>query len=110
VTDQFENHCRATLGLPLGGVYPKPGFAMLNLLGPDGSRWENGRDVLPEPGLRTHVHWYSKTEIRPNRKVGHLNGAVESLKEMGSLLAELDRCHQEWLLRLANAKERTYDE
>lgn len=62
---QFELHLRAVLGLAL----PKPVvFApsvMVNLIGTDVNvAW------LQQPLV--HLHWYDK-EVRPGRKVGHLN-------------------------------------
>lgn len=62
---QFELHLRAILGLPL----PQPAvFApsvMVNLIGSDVNHaW------LAQPLV--HLHWYGK-EVRPGRKVGHLN-------------------------------------
>ncbi|WP_337023538.1 MULTISPECIES: 5-(carboxyamino)imidazole ribonucleotide synthase [unclassified Pantoea] len=62
---QFELHLRAVLGLAL----PKPVvFApsvMVNLIGTDVNvEW------LQQPLV--HLHWYDK-EVRPGRKVGHLN-------------------------------------
>lgn len=62
---QFELHLRAVLGLAL----PKPVvFApsvMVNLIGTDVNA-----DWLQQPLV--HLHWYDK-EVRPGRKVGHLN-------------------------------------
>ena len=62
---QFELHLRAMLGLAL----PKPVvFApsvMVNLIGTDVNV-----DWLQQPLV--HLHWYDK-EVRPGRKVGHLN-------------------------------------
>jgi 5-(carboxyamino)imidazole ribonucleotide synthase len=62
---QFELHLRAVLGLAL----PKPAvFApsvMVNLIGTDVNV-----DWLQQPLV--HLHWYDK-EVRPGRKVGHLN-------------------------------------
>ncbi|MDF7631395.1 5-(carboxyamino)imidazole ribonucleotide synthase [Erwiniaceae bacterium L1_55_4] len=62
---QFELHLRAVLGLAL----PKPVvFApsvMVNLIGTDVNV-----DWLQQPLV--HLHWYDK-EVRPGRKVGHLN-------------------------------------
>ncbi|MGK3130914.1 5-(carboxyamino)imidazole ribonucleotide synthase [Pantoea sp. C8B4] len=62
---QFELHLRAVLGLAL----PKPVvFApsvMVNLIGTDvNANWLQQSLV--------HLHWYDK-EVRPGRKVGHLN-------------------------------------
>ena len=83
VTSQFENHLRAVLDLPLGSPAPRsPWTVMVNILGgPD----ETGRlyDGYPhamarDPGLR--VHLYGK-ELRPGRKVGHVNAYGEDLAD-----------------------------
>jgi 5-(carboxyamino)imidazole ribonucleotide synthase len=102
-TDQFENHWRAILGLPLGPANPRPGFAMLNILGPDSISMSGTDAMMPEPGPRTHLHWYQKGEIRPRRKLGHFNGSVESVGEMDSLLSELDTCYQKWVQGLTQS-------
>ncbi|MFO7893109.1 MAG: 5-(carboxyamino)imidazole ribonucleotide synthase [Longimicrobiales bacterium] len=64
-TSQFENHVRATLGLPLGSTAMRGHAAMVNLIGavPDTA------DVLAHPHV--HLHLYRK-EPRPGRKVGHM--------------------------------------
>ncbi|RMG32591.1 MAG: ATP-grasp domain-containing protein, partial [Gammaproteobacteria bacterium] len=74
VTDQFEQHLRAILGLPLGSTATLCPAAMLNLLGAPG---ETGRPVirgleetLAIPGVCLHL--YGKGETRPFRKMGHI--------------------------------------
>lgn len=67
---QFENHCRAVAGLPLGetrALYPQ--CMMVNLIGaiPDAAQ------VLRIPGA--HLHLYGK-EPRPGRKVGHITVTI----------------------------------
>jgi len=66
VTSQFENHLRAVLGLPLGSPEARGMSAMVNLIGslPDRSA------LLALPGV--HLHLYDK-EVRPGRKLGHVN-------------------------------------
>ncbi len=66
-TSQFENHLRATLGLPLGSTaLCGEGAAMINLIGtlPDTAA------VLAIPNA--HLHLYDKAP-RPGRKLGHIN-------------------------------------
>ena len=83
VTSQFENHLRAVLDLPLGAPAAREEWTvMVNILG--GER-ETGRlyDGLPhamarDPRLR--VHLYGK-ELRPGRKVGHVNAYGEDLED-----------------------------
>ena len=74
VTDQFEQHLRAVIGLPLGSTGQLSPAAMLNLLGePDYA----GRPVirglseaLAIPGVCVHI--YGKAQTRPFRKMGHV--------------------------------------
>jgi 5-(carboxyamino)imidazole ribonucleotide synthase len=83
VTSQFENHLRAVLDLPLGSPAPRsPWTVMVNILGGPN---ETGRlyDGYPhalarDPRLR--VHLYGK-ELRPGRKVGHVNAYGEDLAD-----------------------------
>ncbi|OFZ20417.1 MAG: hypothetical protein A2X94_08360 [Bdellovibrionales bacterium GWB1_55_8] len=51
-TDQFENHLRAVLGLPLGSTRSEPAFAMLNLLGPEELMAKMLNPPLPVPGAQ----------------------------------------------------------
>ena len=66
-TSQFENHIRAIAGLPLGSTATRAlPVTMRNLI---------GADIAAVPDLLAdeycHVHHYSKTEVRPGRKLGH---------------------------------------
>jgi len=74
ITDQFEQHIRAILGLPLGETDLLSPAAMVNLLGADGFE---GRPVirgmhetLAIPGV--NVHYYGKAVTKPFRKMGHV--------------------------------------
>ncbi len=71
ITNQFENHARAVLGLPLGDTSQHTPAAMLNILG---DAWNDGEPdwsaILSAP--RTNLHLYGKAEARPGRKMGHL--------------------------------------
>ena len=66
--DQFEQHIRAVVGLPLGDGNRYADVVMENLI---------GDDVLRVPGLLkacdTAVHLYGKGAPRPGRKMGHVN-------------------------------------
>ncbi len=67
-TSQFENHVRAVLGLPLGGVgLTARQVEMTNLIGDDVDHWPA---LLAEPGA--HLHLYGKHDARPGRKMGHV--------------------------------------
>ncbi|MFP1792533.1 5-(carboxyamino)imidazole ribonucleotide synthase [Lonsdalea quercina] len=62
---QFELHLRAILDLPMPAPVVSSPSVMVNLIGTDVNA-----DWLTLP--LTHLHWYEK-EVRPGRKVGHLN-------------------------------------
>ena len=62
---QFELHLRAILALPLPQPVVFAPSAMVNLIGT-----AVNVDWLQQPLV--HLHWYDK-EVRPGRKVGHLN-------------------------------------
>ena len=91
-------------GQPLGCVETKSYFAMLNLLGPDKISELKNTPILPQPGARTHVHWYGKSEIRPRRKLGHLNGNVFKESDVELLFKELEDCRDKWTSDLLNEK------
>ncbi len=68
-TSQFEQHIRAIAGWPLGSTRLKTaGAEMINLIGDDILKWEG---IAAEPGA--FLHHYGKTEVRPGRKMGHVN-------------------------------------
>lgn len=100
---QFENHWRAILGLPLfhpGRQNLAPFFAMLNLLGPSGVSVERDDLPLPVPGPATYLHWYAKRQVRPGRKLGHLNATAESGPQLEALLKELEICEKAWIEKI----------
>ncbi|MDP0925911.1 5-(carboxyamino)imidazole ribonucleotide synthase [Paracoccus onubensis] len=66
--DQFEQHIRAVVGLPLGDGRRHADIQMENLIGNDIDRLP---ELLAEPGVQLHL--YGKGEARPGRKMGHLN-------------------------------------
>ncbi|CTQ32180.1 5-(carboxyamino)imidazole ribonucleotide synthase [Jannaschia rubra] len=66
--DQFEQHIRAVAGLPLGDGGRYADVVMENLIGDDMNRLP---DLLAAPA--TQVHLYGKAEVRPGRKMGHVN-------------------------------------
>jgi 5-(carboxyamino)imidazole ribonucleotide synthase len=68
-TSQFEQHIRAVAGWPLGSTRLKAaGAEMINLIGEDILAWDR---IASEPGA--FLHHYGKTEVRPGRKMGHVN-------------------------------------
>jgi 5-(carboxyamino)imidazole ribonucleotide synthase len=94
VTDQFEQHLRAVLGLPLGATDLLSPAAMINLLGAPGHQ---GRPVirgmaaaLAIPGVCVHI--YGKAATQPFRKMGHvtvLDREIEAAREKAERVREL---------------------
>ena len=67
VIDQFEQHIRAVAGWPLGDGSRHADVVMENLI---------GDDVLRVPALAAEgvaLHLYGKREVKPGRKMGHVN-------------------------------------
>ncbi len=73
-TNQFEQHLRAILNLPLGNPESKVAGIMVNLVGEEGYSGEviykNMEDILKIDGVTPHI--YGKKETRPFRKMGHV--------------------------------------
>ena len=73
-TNQFEQHLRAILDLPLGNTDSKVAGVMVNLVGAEGYQgdvvYENIEQILAMEGVTPHI--YGKRETRPFRKMGHV--------------------------------------
>ncbi len=73
-TNQFEQHIRAILNLPLGNTDSKVGGIMVNLVGAEGHTgqvvYKNIEKIMAMPGVTPHI--YGKKETRPFRKMGHV--------------------------------------
>ncbi|MGW9687264.1 5-(carboxyamino)imidazole ribonucleotide synthase [Flagellimonas sp. 2504JD1-5] len=73
-TNQFEQHIRAILGLPLGKTESKVAGVMVNLVGAEGYTgnvvYENIESILEMEGVTPHI--YGKKQTRPFRKMGHV--------------------------------------
>jgi 5-(carboxyamino)imidazole ribonucleotide synthase len=82
---QFENHLRAGLALPLARSVPtSPAALMVNLLWPEGHEFAPLYTKLscgPEWPENAKLHWYGKSEARPNRKMGHFTVYGATLQE-----------------------------
>jgi 5-(carboxyamino)imidazole ribonucleotide synthase len=83
-TDQFEQHTRAILDLPLGCTDSKVAAVMVNLVGEES---HNGpvhymglSEALTIEGVSPHI--YGKAETRPFRKMGHVTIVGEELEEV----------------------------
>ncbi len=66
--DQFEQHIRAVAGWPLGDGQRHSDVVMENLIGDDMNRVP---DIARDPTAALHL--YGKSEIKPARKMGHVN-------------------------------------
>lgn len=73
-TNQFEQHLRSILNLPLGNTESKVAGIMVNLVGEEGFSgdviYKNIEDLLKIDGVTPHI--YGKKETRPFRKMGHV--------------------------------------
>ena len=77
LVDQFEQHIRAIAGWPLGDGGRHADVEMENLIGDDVLRIA---EIAREAAA---IHLYGKREVRPGRKMGHVNritGAVTSAR------------------------------
>jgi phosphoribosylaminoimidazole carboxylase len=91
-TSQFEQHLRAILGLPLGDTALKVGAAaMVNVLGAgDGLLEETLRPIEQALSVAgAAIHWYGKSTVRAQRKMGHITLTATTAAELTSRLAEL---------------------
>jgi len=81
-TNQFEQHLRAVLNLPLGNTESKVGAIMLNLAGEENytgpAIYQNIEKILQMPGVTPHI--YGKKITRPFRKMGHITIVNKDLK------------------------------
>ena len=73
-TNQFEQHLRSILNLPLGNTDNKVAGIMVNLVGEEGFSgdviYQNIEEILKIDGVTPHI--YGKKETRPFRKMGHV--------------------------------------
>ncbi|MDM8167472.1 5-(carboxyamino)imidazole ribonucleotide synthase [Roseovarius sp.] len=69
--DQFEQHIRAVAGWPLGDGGRYADVVMENLIGDDMKKVPG---VAREAGAALHL--YGKAEVKPGRKMGHVNRIV----------------------------------
>ena len=89
VTNQFEQHLRTVLNLPLGNTESKWAGVMVNLVGAEGFSgdviYENMADILAMDGVTPHI--YGKKQTRPFRKMGHVT-IVDKDLEVARKVAE----------------------
>jgi 5-(carboxyamino)imidazole ribonucleotide synthase len=82
-TNQFEQHVRSILNLPLGNTSSKVAGIMVNLVGEEGYSgnvvYKNMGQILKMDGVTPHI--YGKKQTRPFRKMGHVTIVNNNLNE-----------------------------
>jgi len=82
-TNQFEQHLRAILDLPLGETSSKTNSVMVNLVGDENHAgdvvYHGIQTIMDMPGVTPHI--YGKKQTRPFRKMGHVNIIHTDIKE-----------------------------
>ena len=90
-TNQFEQHLRAILNLPLGSTDSKLGGIMVNLSGEEGHTgpvvYENIEKIMKIPGVTPHI--YGKKLTRPFRKMGHVTIVNEDIDQAREFAEEV---------------------
>ncbi len=91
ITNQFEQHLRTILNLPLGDTSSKVGGIMVNLVGAEGHQgdvvYKNIDKILKVPGVTPHI--YGKKETRPFRKMGHITIVHKDINEARKIAQEV---------------------
>ena len=95
-TNQFEQHLRSILNLPLGNTASKVAGIMVNLVGEEGFSgdvvYENIAEILKIDGVTPHI--YGKKETRPFRKMGHVtivNSNIDTARAVAQKVKEIIR-------------------
>lgn len=90
-TNQFEQHLRAILDLPLGATTTKAPAVMVNLVGAEGHTgpviYKNMRSILELSGVTPHI--YGKKQTRPFRKMGHITIIDEAIEQARATAAKV---------------------
>ena len=88
-TNQFEQHLRAILDMPLGSTESKVNAVMVNLVGAEGYNgpvfYKNIEKALEIKGVTPHI--YGKAETRPFRKMGHVTIVDEDMQKAREIAA-----------------------
>ncbi|WP_010180622.1 5-(carboxyamino)imidazole ribonucleotide synthase [Aquimarina agarilytica] len=92
-TNQFEQHLRSVLDLPLGNTDSKVASVMVNLVGEEGHEgnvcYENIASIMALPGVTPHI--YGKKETRPFRKMGHVTIVSPDVSEARKIAEKVKR-------------------
>ena len=82
-TNQFEQHLRSILNLPLGNTTSKVAGIMVNLVGAENYTgdvvYENIEEILKIDGVTPHI--YGKKTTKPFRKMGHVTIVNKDIDE-----------------------------
>ncbi len=91
VTDQFEQHIRCALNLPLGSTDTVKPAVMVNLVGAEGHTgnviYDGIEEILAMPGVTPHI--YGKKQTRPFRKMGHVTVVADDIESARKLAEEV---------------------
>jgi 5-(carboxyamino)imidazole ribonucleotide synthase len=91
VTDQFEQHIRCILNLPLGSTDTVKPAVMVNLVGAEGHTgnviYDGIEEILAMPGVTPHI--YGKKQTRPFRKMGHVTVVADDIETARGLAEEV---------------------
>ena len=95
-TNQFEQHIRSILNLPLGNTDSKVAGIMVNLVGEDGFSgdviYQKIEEILKIDGVTPHI--YGKKQTRPFRKMGHVtivNADIDKARKIAQQVKETIR-------------------
>lgn len=95
-TNQFEQHLRSILNLPLGSTASKVAGIMVNLVGEEGFSgevfYQNIEKIIKIDGVTPHI--YGKKETRPFRKMGHVtivHSEIDIAREIAQKVKETIR-------------------
>ncbi len=91
ITNQFDQHIRAILDLPLGSTESKLAGIMVNLTGEEEHTgpvyYQNIEKIMNMPGVTPHI--YGKKITRPFRKMGHVTIVNKDIDEARKLAEEV---------------------
>ncbi|MEM7085595.1 MAG: 5-(carboxyamino)imidazole ribonucleotide synthase [Bacteroidota bacterium] len=95
-TNQFEQHIRAILELPLGNTDSKVGGIMVNLVGSEGHQgkvhYQNMEEIMAMDGVTPHI--YGKKQTRPFRKMGHVTVVNEDISKARKIAEKVKKTIQ----------------
>ncbi|MDP2089096.1 MAG: 5-(carboxyamino)imidazole ribonucleotide synthase [Flavobacteriaceae bacterium] len=93
-TNQFEQHLRSILNLPLGNTDSKLAGIMVNLVGSEGYSgdviYQNMDEIMKIDGVTPHI--YGKKQTRPFRKMGHvtiINSSVSEARKIAEVVKNM---------------------